>query len=282
MRSATPDFVVARQRWPGSTRLHVPDDSSLTDTPSPPTRRAGRWRMCRTPAPPRSTTGSWSASGPAATEGRPATRPPSPVSRPTGSRSRRRRTPRPHRALPALHGRAGQVPRELLVPPPVAHVTARTVQRMARILARLAARPLVSDQSASGGSMSRVAEVQPGIRPPVAEQPGLHVLREERFTRQRVVGQVDLADRHVVRGSSFHRSAQPHRLRALDQSRPLLGQRGRGALPSPVGDSEGHEVRIHGCRWRSAVDIGTPALVIDLDDELARTPPAPRQQRPGR
>jgi hypothetical protein len=37
-------------------------------------------------------------------------------------------------------------------------VTARTVQGMARTLARLAAWPLVSGQSASGGSVSRVAE----------------------------------------------------------------------------------------------------------------------------
>ena len=37
-------------------------------------------------------------------------------------------------------------------------VTARTVQGMARTLARLAAWPLVSGQSASEGSMSRVAE----------------------------------------------------------------------------------------------------------------------------
>ena len=37
-------------------------------------------------------------------------------------------------------------------------VTARTVQGMAPSLARLAAWPLVSGQSASGGSMSRVAK----------------------------------------------------------------------------------------------------------------------------
>ncbi len=42
--------------------------------------------------------------------------------------------------------------------PGICPVTARAVQGMARTLARLAAWPLVSGQSASGGSMSRVAE----------------------------------------------------------------------------------------------------------------------------
>jgi hypothetical protein len=43
-------------------------------------------------------------------------------------------------------------------PPEYAPVTARTVQGMPRTLARLTAGPLVSGQSASGGSMSRVAK----------------------------------------------------------------------------------------------------------------------------
>ena len=45
----------------------------------------------------------------------------------------------------------------------------------------------------------RVDEVQPRRRPPVPEQPGLHLARLQRLAQQRVVEQVDLSDRHVVR-----------------------------------------------------------------------------------
>ena len=45
----------------------------------------------------------------------------------------------------------------------------------------------------------RVDEVQPGRRAPVAEQPRLDVLEPQRLAQQRVVEQVDLADRQVVR-----------------------------------------------------------------------------------
>ena len=46
----------------------------------------------------------------------------------------------------------------------------------------------------------RVDEVQPGRRAPVPEQARLDVLGRERLAQQRVVEQVDLADRQVVRG----------------------------------------------------------------------------------
>ncbi len=46
-----------------------------------------------------------------------------------------------------------------------------------------------------------VNEAQPGRRPPVAEEPGLDVLRSERLGQQRVREQVDLPDRKVVRGA---------------------------------------------------------------------------------
>ena len=47
----------------------------------------------------------------------------------------------------------------------------------------------------------RVEEVQPGRRAPVAEQPRLDVLEAQRLAQQRVVEQVDLPDRQVVRGA---------------------------------------------------------------------------------
>jgi len=46
-----------------------------------------------------------------------------------------------------------------------------------------------------------VDEVQPGRRAPVAEQPRLDVLERERLAQQRVVEQVDLSHREVVRGA---------------------------------------------------------------------------------
>src|SRR6185437_14395549 len=46
-----------------------------------------------------------------------------------------------------------------------------------------------------------VDEVQPGRRAPVSEQPRLHIVRLQRPPKQRVVEQVDLADRQVVGGS---------------------------------------------------------------------------------
>jgi hypothetical protein len=44
-----------------------------------------------------------------------------------------------------------------------------------------------------------VDEVEPGSRAPVAEQPRLDVLEPQRLAQQRVVQQVDLSDREVVR-----------------------------------------------------------------------------------
>ena len=41
----------------------------------------------------------------------------------------------------------------------------------------------------------------PGRRAPVPEQPRLDVLGPQRFAQQRVVEQIDLADREVVRGA---------------------------------------------------------------------------------
>ena len=46
-----------------------------------------------------------------------------------------------------------------------------------------------------------VDEVQPGRRAPVPEQARLDVLRQQRLAQQRVVEQVDLADRQVVGGA---------------------------------------------------------------------------------
>ena len=46
-----------------------------------------------------------------------------------------------------------------------------------------------------------VDEVEPRCRAPVPEQPGLHVLDAERLAEERVVEQVDLTDREVVRGA---------------------------------------------------------------------------------
>ena len=45
----------------------------------------------------------------------------------------------------------------------------------------------------------RVDQVETGRRPEVAEQAGLHVLRSERLAQERVVEQIDLPDREVVR-----------------------------------------------------------------------------------
>src|SRR3546814_2430495 len=44
----------------------------------------------------------------------------------------------------------------------------------------------------------RVDEVQTGRGAPMAQQPGLHVLRQERLAQQRVVHEVDLPHRQVV------------------------------------------------------------------------------------
>src|SRR5213078_4113183 len=46
-----------------------------------------------------------------------------------------------------------------------------------------------------------VEEVQARRGPPVAEQPRLDVLDAQRLAQQRVVEQVDLADREVIRGA---------------------------------------------------------------------------------
>src|SRR4051794_19470551 len=45
----------------------------------------------------------------------------------------------------------------------------------------------------------RVEQIQPGRRPEVAEQTWLHMLGRERLLEQRVVEEVDLPDREVVR-----------------------------------------------------------------------------------
>ena len=47
----------------------------------------------------------------------------------------------------------------------------------------------------------RVDEIEAGHGAEVAEQPRLHVLRLQRLAQERVVEQVDLPDREVVRGS---------------------------------------------------------------------------------
>ena len=48
----------------------------------------------------------------------------------------------------------------------------------------------------------RPEKVQPGRGPPVAEEPRFDVLASQRLPQQRVVPQVDLADREVVRRAS--------------------------------------------------------------------------------
>jgi hypothetical protein len=45
-----------------------------------------------------------------------------------------------------------------------------------------------------------IDEVQPRRRPPMTEQARLDVLRPQRLPQQRIVQQVDLPDRQVVRG----------------------------------------------------------------------------------
>ena len=79
-----------------------------------------------------------------------------------------------------------------------------------------------------------VDEVQPGGRPPVAEQPGFYVLGVERFAEQRVREQVDLADRQVVRGAP----PRIHRLELFGGQSGLAGHcldsHMRG-LPDPPG-----------------------------------------------
>ena len=73
----------------------------------------------------------------------------------------------------------------------------------------------------------RVDEVEPRRRAPVAEQAGLDVLRPQRLTQQRVVEQVDLSDRQVVR------SAPP----AVDQVQLVGPER---ALRSDAGGAFAH------------------------------------------
>ena len=66
----------------------------------------------------------------------------------------------------------------------------------------------------------RVDEVQSRRRAEVAEQARLHVLGPQRLAQQRVVEQVDLADREIVRRTPVR----------VDQAQLLLGQRhGLGA-----------------------------------------------------
>jgi hypothetical protein len=61
-----------------------------------------------------------------------------------------------------------------------------------------------------------VDEVQAWCRSPVAEEPGLDVFLCERLLKQRVVIEIDLADRQVVGGSPVRINQRPF----------FLGQRG--------------------------------------------------------
>ena len=82
-----------------------------------------------------------------------------------------------------------------------------------------------------------VEQVQPRGGAPVAEQPRLDVLGQQRGAQQRVVHQVDLADRQVVRGA-------PRRVEQVQLGRR---QRRRG-----TGSGVGHGApggRGVGCEW---------------------------------
>ena len=46
-----------------------------------------------------------------------------------------------------------------------------------------------------------VDEIQPGSRAPVPEQPRLDVLQPQRLFQQRIVEEVDLADRQIIGGA---------------------------------------------------------------------------------
>ncbi len=72
-----------------------------------------------------------------------------------------------------------------------------------------------------------VDEVEPGGRPPVAEQPGLDVLRTQPLPEQRVVEQVDLTDREIVRRPPV----------GVDEGEIVVGERACG---SRVGGRLGH------------------------------------------
>ena len=99
----------------------------------------------------------------------------------------------------------------------------------------------------------RVEEVQAGRGAPVSEQPRLDVLARERLAQQRVVEQVDLPDREVVRGAPERVDLAEvlcgegggkinptlRRRRGLHGFTPLAGNIGRSTLgPAPALASE--------------------------------------------
>ena len=76
----------------------------------------------------------------------------------------------------------------------------------------------------------RIDEIEPRRRPPVPEQPRLHVLEAQRLAQQRVVEQVDLTDREVVRRT-------PVGVQRLALAGGKVGRRGGGhALGVPSCD----------------------------------------------
>ena len=97
----------------------------------------------------------------------------------------------------------------------------------------------------------RVDEVEARHRAEVAEQPGLHVLRLQRLAQERVVEQVDLADRQVVRRPPV-RVEEPKLLDADRGSRSSAGANGSsspsGCRPSAVRPGRGRRARTRGRR----------------------------------
>ncbi len=71
-----------------------------------------------------------------------------------------------------------------------------------------------------------VEQIQAGRRPPVAEEPRLDVLGRERLGEQRIVLEVDLADRQVVRGApgDVHQTEIAIGKRRQRHQRPFIGR----------------------------------------------------------
>ncbi len=113
----------------------------------------------------------------------------------------------------------------------------------------------------------RVDEVEPRGRPPVAEQTGFDVLRTQPLPEQRVVEQVDLTDREIVRRPPV----------GVDEGEIVVGE---GACGSHVGGRLGHRAPPMGGSppvwlavgriWRSRPAVG--GCVSALHGVAARAP----------
>ncbi len=127
-----------------------------------------------------------------------------------------------------------------------------------------------------GAVQVRVDEVEARRRAEVAEQPRLHVLPRQRLPEERVVEQVDLPDREVVRGAPVGvEQAQLVRVEGLGRG----GRRGGGRL------AHGGSLPCGARRHRNAPAAAASELIDcrpaggPASDPDGRRAPSPRRRR---